>query len=297
MTYRLDADQDDGLEAVYALVRGALHTGRPDVVRAHRHRVEQVATDESGRLRRHGLWLTALIADAAGDTAAAMAATTEAVESFDRPGPSFVNLPDLADEVVFARMALRASRPDLARRAVEVAGRRTAAAPAYPMAAAAALHARGLVDDDEAALRAAVQAMAGTERPLLLASAREDLARLVRVDRPREAVALLDEALLAYAAAGAEHDAARARRRLRELGVRRRRSPVVPRAGLAGLTPAEREVVRLVADGGTNREVAAELFLSPHTVNTHLRNAFTKLGVRSRLELAREVAGTSLDQA
>jgi DNA-binding CsgD family transcriptional regulator len=39
-------------------------------------------------------------------------------------------------------------------------------------------------------------------------------------------------------------------------------------------------VVRLVAEGGTNRQVAEQLFVSPHTVNTHLRNAFTKLGVR-----------------
>ena len=60
--------------------------------------------------------------------------------------------------------------------------------------------------------------------------------------------------------------------------------------GLGRLTRAEAEVVRLVADGGTNREVAGRLFLSPHTVNTHLRSAFGKLGVRSRVELTRLVA-------
>jgi DNA-binding CsgD family transcriptional regulator len=49
-------------------------------------------------------------------------------------------------------------------------------------------------------------------------------------------------------------------------------------------------VVRLVAEGRTNQQVATRLFVSPHTVNTHLRNAFTKLGVRSRVELARLVA-------
>jgi DNA-binding CsgD family transcriptional regulator len=43
----------------------------------------------------------------------------------------------------------------------------------------------------------------------------------------------------------------------------------------------------LVARGATNREVAAQLFLSPHTVSTHLRHAFVKVGVRSRTELAR----------
>ncbi len=45
-----------------------------------------------------------------------------------------------------------------------------------------------------------------------------------------------------------------------------------------------------MSEGGTNRQVAERLFLSPHTVNTHLRNAFVKLGVRSRLELARRLA-------
>jgi DNA-binding CsgD family transcriptional regulator len=142
-----------------------------------------------------------------------------------------------------------------------------------------------------------VDLMAEAERPLLLASAREDLGRVLAADRPRDAVALLDQALLAYTAAGAEYDASRARRRLRDLGVRRRRAALVPdqRHGYSALTPAERDVVRLVAEGGTNRQVAEQLFISPHTVNTHLRNAFTKLGVRSRLELARLVAGQDLD--
>jgi DNA-binding CsgD family transcriptional regulator len=160
------------------------------------------------------------------------------------------------------------------------------------VAAAVARHARGLLSGDEACLRDAVRLLQGTERPLLLASAREDLARAVAADRPREAIGLLDEALLAYGAAGAEHDAARGRRRLRDLGIRRRRSlgPPGPREGLAGLTPTEREVARLVAEGRTNSQVATRMFVSPHTVNTHLRNAFGKLGVRSRVELARLVA-------
>jgi DNA-binding CsgD family transcriptional regulator len=48
-------------------------------------------------------------------------------------------------------------------------------------------------------------------------------------------------------------------------------------------------VIRLVADGLTNRETADRLFVSPHTVNSHLRHAFTKLRVKSRVELARIV--------
>jgi DNA-binding CsgD family transcriptional regulator len=49
-------------------------------------------------------------------------------------------------------------------------------------------------------------------------------------------------------------------------------------------------VVRLVAQGATNREVAERLYISPHTVNSHLRHVFTKLGIRSRVEVARLAA-------
>jgi DNA-binding NarL/FixJ family response regulator len=53
------------------------------------------------------------------------------------------------------------------------------------------------------------------------------------------------------------------------------------------LTPQETQVVRLVAEGGSNKEVAARLFLSPRTVAYHLHKAYPKLGVTSRTELAR----------
>ena len=280
------------LLVVYSLLRSALHAGRDDVVHARRERVQRMVDDATGQIRRNGLWLTALIADDAGDVGAALAAAAEAVAVLDRPGPSTSGLPDIGDEVVLARLALRGGDPGTAVRAVAAAERRSAANPGYVVAAAVARHGRGLLDGDEAALREAVRLLDGTERPLLLASAREDLARIVAAERPREAIALLDEALLVYGPAGAERDAARARRRLRELGVRRRRTlgPPGPREGLAGLTPTELAVVRLVAEGRTNQQVATRLFVSPHTVNTHLRNAFGKLGVRSRVELARVVA-------
>ncbi len=53
------------------------------------------------------------------------------------------------------------------------------------------------------------------------------------------------------------------------------------------LTAQQHQIARMVAEGATNREVAAQLFLSPRTVEHHLRNVFAKLGVRSRVELAR----------
>ena len=53
------------------------------------------------------------------------------------------------------------------------------------------------------------------------------------------------------------------------------------------LTAQQERIARLVADGATNREVAARMYLSPRTVDHHLRNVFIRLGVRSRTELAR----------
>lgn len=77
--------------------------------------------------------------------------------------------------------------------------------------------------------------------------------------------------------------AERAGTELRATGQKvRRRGPAPVR-----LTPQEMQVVRLVAEGGSNREVAAQLFLSPRTVKYHLYKAFPKLGVTSRAELAR----------
>ncbi len=80
------------------------------------------------------------------------------------------------------------------------------------------------------------------------------------------------------------------RSRLRELGVRRRLVAPEPETnGWAALTTSELTVARLVAEGLTNREVAERLFVSPHTVNSHVRHVFLKLAISSRVELAQFV--------
>jgi predicted ATPase/class 3 adenylate cyclase/DNA-binding CsgD family transcriptional regulator len=63
-----------------------------------------------------------------------------------------------------------------------------------------------------------------------------------------------------------------------------------PSSGWASLTPTERDVVRLVADGLANNEIAARLFVSRRTVQTHLTHVYAKLGINSRVQLAQEVA-------
>ena len=61
-----------------------------------------------------------------------------------------------------------------------------------------------------------------------------------------------------------------------------------PAAGWASLTPAERDVARLVGEGLANKEIAAQLFVSPRTVQSHLTHIYAKLGVTSRVQLAQQ---------
>jgi DNA-binding NarL/FixJ family response regulator len=62
-------------------------------------------------------------------------------------------------------------------------------------------------------------------------------------------------------------------------------------AGESALTPSEQRVAELAARGLANKEIAAQLFVSVYTVEAHLSHAYAKLGVRSRAELAHQVAG------
>ncbi|HTM85784.1 MAG TPA: LuxR C-terminal-related transcriptional regulator [Mycobacterium sp.] len=63
-----------------------------------------------------------------------------------------------------------------------------------------------------------------------------------------------------------------------------------PSTGWDSLTPAERDVVRLVSDGLSNKDIGARLFVSPRTVQAHLTHVYTKLGLTSRIQLAQEAA-------
>ena len=111
--------------------------------------------------------------------------------------------------------------------------------------------------------------------------------RLRRAGRRSEARAPLRRALTAFELLGAEPWAERARRELRATGQRvRRRTPDTRDQ----LTPQELRVALLVVDGATNREAAATLFVTPKTIETHLNNAYRKLGIRSRVELARHLS-------
>jgi DNA-binding CsgD family transcriptional regulator len=149
----------------------------------------------------------------------------------------------------------------------------------------------------EAALDGLLLADSGGN-PLLGARARA-LAGLALVadGEPGQGITELERAEQMLSQCGAVRDADAAARDLRRLGRRvpRRARRYDNRAGLTALSPREREVVEHVAQGRTNREVAAALFLSEKTVGTHLARIFEKLGVRSRTALATIIAREGLD--
>ena len=148
------------------------------------------------------------------------------------------------------------------------------------------LRAGALADEDASARAAQLEAMlaAAEGSPFRLETlwARLDLGlALADADNDRAAGELKRAAAVAEEL-GAGTVEKLAERALRSLGVRTRRRTS---AG-APLTEREQEVARLVAEGATNREIAQVLFLSSKTVERHVSNAFKKVGVRNRAELA-----------
>ncbi|MGK5730773.1 LuxR C-terminal-related transcriptional regulator [Streptomyces sp. URMC 124] len=171
-----------------------------------------------------------------------------------------------------------------------------AAASGDQRARAAALHCRAVLS----ATADPATADAGFGRALALAErvgsefsqARTKLAfgmALRRLRRPADARGHLRGAMLLFEACGADVWAERAREEMRAAGEAEPAGVPRPRHP-ACLTPQQLRVARHVAEGRTNREVAALLALSHRTVDHHLRNVFAALGVRSRVELVHALA-------
>jgi DNA-binding NarL/FixJ family response regulator len=114
------------------------------------------------------------------------------------------------------------------------------------------------------------------------------LGRALRADRrPSESREPLQRAVELAEACAAGRIGEVARAELAASGARPRRTAL---SGVAALTPSEVRVARLAADGMTNREVAQQLFVTPKTVEVHLSNAYRKLDIRSRRQLATALA-------
>ncbi|MFK4089946.1 ATP-binding protein [Kribbella sp. NPDC020789] len=168
-----------------------------------------------------------------------------------------------------------------------------AQAAANPSVAALGAHELVAAGADLKRLAAAAEQLRGAERPLLaaLAADRYGRAEVESGDRTT-AVATLEWALETFTTHGATAPASRIQAVLQSAGVRRRRWAAVParaESGWEALTPMERRVALLVAEGHTNRSAAEQLVVSASTVGTHLRSVFSKLDVNSRVQLTRLV--------
>jgi DNA-binding CsgD family transcriptional regulator/tetratricopeptide (TPR) repeat protein len=177
-----------------------------------------------------------------------------------------------------------------------------AASAASPYWQATAHHCQGLLDGDPDLLQAACHDYAAAGRPLPMAQA---AAAAGAVLAPRGdtagARARFAEAFAAFETLGARWDLARLQAEFRVHGIRR--GPQVRHRrtdhGWDSLTPSEITIARLVAEGMTNPQIAVRLFLSRRTVQSHVSHILTKLGVHSRMEIAREATrrGSSPDTA
>jgi len=275
---------------VAALARLALHSGDTRLMRRLTDAAHVVFASGTPAVRRHAAWVLALFAAAEGDRTSAH--RWSAPPDLQDGRPLLPRFPvDVTDEVHLARIALRASDHDRAAQTLATVGRRAELNPGVKTIAAVEAQVRGLIAGGLEDLARSVALFEQSPRRLALGSALEDYGRrLTQTDR-EGGVAVLGRALELYLALGADWDARRVRGRLADMGVRRRIVAIRGRGiGFASLTTAEAQIARLVSDGITNREIANRLFLSPHTVNSHLRHIFAKLAIKSRTELARIVA-------
>ncbi|MCK9792310.1 AAA family ATPase [Isoptericola sp. 4D.3] len=270
-----------------ALAGRCWHAARQgDAARCQADAREALVLCRDGDMHLLEVWVHFALGDLAlsrGEVAAAAAELTGVEELLARHGMEDV---DLAPVPELAEALLRTGDPAGARRRVApyVAA---ADAKGRPWARARACRARALVGPDTELDEAFGAALDLHDRtPDVFESARTQLAageRLRRAGRRVDARVRLREALTTFERLGAARWADRAASELTATGEVVRRSSAGWRAEL---TPQELQVGLLLADGHTTREAAAALFLSPKTVEYHLRKVYLKLGIHTREALA-----------
>ena len=287
---KLDALQLS-LPALALLLQVAVHRGDLGAARCHAAKLELVTTMVGGTSPLDLLWPMALYQDAIGEPSLALKTMTPLIEALPKR-PIFAEAPMVGPTLV--KIAQRAGSDASAKVVVRALQRLSDLNPASSSMAGGALHALGLYTGDREALGAALRHFASSPRPLALAAALEDTALAEHAAGDRQtAAAHLKEALTRYATAGARHHLGRAQRSLRSFDLLPEPGAARSDEGAAGypaLTHSELPVARLVTEGLTNREIASRLFLSPHTVDSHLRHIFSKFGVNNRVELTRHFA-------
>jgi len=280
-----------GYTAAARSVLSVIELRRGDIAAAAQHIARRPATSPQSAdiyARPETTLAEAQVAEARDGPAATLGHVRQLCADLEaRPG---LLLGDPALAAWLARTALIAGDSDLAASVARTAQDLAAAHLGFPALAAAAAHSRGLATRDPGLL-----AEAATQHPdpWARASAAEDLGVLHgRHGERDQAIRYLKEALGGYRQVGADRDQARIRRRLRQLGIHRRHwsTPSArPVTGWDSLTDTEQAVAGFVAQGLNNSQVAARMYISTHTVAHHLRQAFRKLSIASRVELTRIV--------
>jgi len=229
-------------------------------------------------------WVTATLYNSLGRYEDAFAAAAQAAE--DPRELWFSNW--VAGELIEA--ASRSGRDDRAGEALEVLSESTRAS-GTPWALGVEARLRALLAHGDAAevlYRESIDRLRPTRLGLDLARAHLLYGEWLRRERRRvDARKELRAAHELFSDFGMEAFAERARVELRATGEHARKRSVDT---IDQLTPQEAQIARLVALGNTNREVAAQLFISPSTVEYHLRKVFRKLDVKSRTQLARRMS-------
>ena len=267
-----------------ALVRISVTRDELDTAREQLEQLRRLTADGITAAPEDVAWSEAVYLEAAEGPRAAMQTLVDIYDALPRRPVLIAQDPSAAAALV--RIALDADDPDRADAVVETARHLAESNPQVRSLAGASAHAEGLRRRDPALARQAVDVLRPSQRPLVLASALEDGAAIVLEHGDDETADKWNREALDITRT---HGALRAQARLaRRIGDQP--EPATGTTCLPQLTEAERRVALLVAQGKRNLEVAAMLFLSRHTIDSHLRKIFAKLDIKSRVDLARIVA-------
>ncbi|TQN28281.1 AAA ATPase-like protein [Haloactinospora alba] len=273
------------------LARVALHRDEVAASRSYTEEAWSTAVEAGQRPSAELAWTAAMVAEAEGYPDHGAAVLARHLSSGHARVRLLARTPQAAPHI--AGMALAAGEERLAEAVTGSARELRERNPEVPTVVAAALHAEGVLYTDTERLRSAAEVYRSGPRVLATAVAVEDLALAEeREGHGAAAAEHLRSALASYRSCDAGRGVRRVEERLGRLVVPQPESAAEPeweRADATGLTDSELRVARLVAEGLTNRDVANKLNLSPHTVDSHLRHSFTKLGMNSRVELTRWV--------
>ena len=157
--------------------------------------------------------------------------------------------------------------------------------------------AAGQLDKAATHLNAAQAHIGRDERPILVATIRLERAKLLTSSDPPAAVSEARAALALFERLAADRDADRARALLRTLGAPGRARTADLAGALGELSARETVVLDLVAQGLTNAEIGARLYISAKTAEHHVGRILTKLGVRSRTEAVAFAAAEAVSQS